>query len=77
MYDSFFGVSVEIVQELMAECSMDGVSKIYLSGDRSNDISLWEYLEGWYQAEVCILPENYEWEAEACAVKGRRYALDW
>lgn len=56
----FYRVCVEIVQELMAECSLDGVSKIYLSGDRSKDISLWEYLEGWYQAEVCILPENYD-----------------
>lgn len=55
-----YEVCAEIVQELMAECSMDGVSKIYLSGDRSNDISLWEYLEGRYQAEVCILSENYD-----------------
>ncbi|MGN0140962.1 MAG: hypothetical protein ACI4AD_01955 [Roseburia sp.] len=56
----FYEVCVEIVQELMAECSMDRVSKIYLSGDRSNDISLWEYLEGRYHAEVCILPKNYD-----------------
>ncbi len=54
----FYEVCVEIVQQLLAECSIAGVSKIYLSGDRGNDISLREFLEGRYHAEVCILQEN-------------------
>lgn len=56
----FYEVCFEMMQELMAECSMAEVSRIYLSGDKSNDISLWEFLEGRYHAEVCFLPENYD-----------------
>lgn len=47
-----YQVITKNVQEM---CSVDRFSKIYLVGDKSDDISFWEYLEEQYQAEVCIL----------------------
>lgn len=45
----------EIIDELQKRQGIDSVSKLYLAGNRSEDVSLWEYLEEHYQKEVCIL----------------------
>lgn len=45
----------EKVQELQEKYGIDGFSKIYLLGDKSDDITLWEYLEGYYSAKLCLL----------------------
>lgn len=50
-----YQVCAETVQEMQQEYSVDGFSKIYLAGDKSEDISLYEYLEEQHRAELCIL----------------------
>ena len=50
-----YQVCAETVQEMQQEYSVDGFSKIYLAGDKSEDISLYEYLEEQNRAKLCIL----------------------
>lgn len=50
-----YQVCAEAVQEMQQEYAVDGFSKIYLAGEKSDDISLYEYLKEQYRAELCIL----------------------
>ena len=50
-----YQVCTKTIKEMQEALSVDGFSKIYLAGNKSDDISLWEHLEEQYQAEICIL----------------------
>ena len=46
---------IDVGSHYIKKYGIDGFSKIYLLGDKSDDITLWEYLEGYYSAKLCLL----------------------